>query len=40
MMARVVISVIKIEEKWRVELCDTQIWVKREKRRCEHDQMQ
>ena len=26
--------------KWRVEICDTQIWIKREKRRCDHDHMQ
>jgi hypothetical protein len=25
--------------KWRVEICDNQIWTKREKRRCEHDHM-
>jgi len=38
MMARVVMGLI--EEKWRVEIWDTQIWVKREKRRCEQDHMQ
>jgi hypothetical protein len=25
---------------WRVVICDTQVWIKRGKRRCEHGYMQ
>jgi hypothetical protein len=39
MMARLVISLIKVEGSG-VEICEIQKWIKREKRRFEHDHMQ
>jgi hypothetical protein len=40
MMARSKIEFGQGGRKWRVEKGDIQIWIKREKWRCEHDHMQ